>query len=205
MSGTYFYEVAQGHGLRHNPLKAIIAPRPIAWVSTLSAGGLSNLAPYSFFAMINDTPPMLSFCSNGAKDTVGNIRETGQFVVNIPTVALADQMNQTSAPYSSEIDEFEAAGLEKAAARMVAPHCVKGAAAALECSSTDIIRLRDISGKAIDSWLVIGQVLAVHIDQHCIVDGLYDTAQANPILRAGYADEYWAIDTHGKFSMHRPR
>lgn len=204
MEQDYFYEVAKGHGLRHNPLKAIIAPRPIAWISSISENGVANLAPYSFFNMINDRPPMLVFCSNGAKDTVRNIQETGDFVVNIPTHSQAAQLNETSVAYAPDVDEFEVVKLEREAARLVAPHRVRGAAAALECSSVEIIQLRDHDGSAINSWLVIGRILAVHISRQLINDGTYDTAKANPILRAGYADEYWAIDIHGKFSMRRP-
>ena len=139
---SYAYRIEEGHGLRHNPLKAIVAPRPIGWISTLSADGIANLAPYSFFNLVNDTPPMLMFSSTGHKDSVRNSEATGEFVFNLATRSLAEQVNATSAAFPSGVDEFEAAGLEKASGLVVACPRVAASPAALECRTVEVRRLR---------------------------------------------------------------
>lgn len=202
--GSHAYRVEDGHGLRHNPLKAIVAPRPVGWISTLSAEGIANLAPYSFFNLVNDTPPMLMFSSTGYKDSVRNIEATGEFVFNLATRRLAEQMNATSAVFPHEVDEFEAAGLEKASGLVVACPRVAASPAALECRAVEVRRLHDVDGEPVDSWMTIGQVVAVHLDPGCIEEGLFLTERANPILRAGYAADYWEIGDYGKFAMWRP-
>jgi flavin reductase (DIM6/NTAB) family NADH-FMN oxidoreductase RutF len=204
MSDHHSYRIEDGHGLRHDPLKAIIAPRPIGWISTLSATGVANLAPYSFFAMINDRPPMLMFSSSGHKDSVTNIEATGEFVFNLATRPLAEQMNMTCAMLPPDADEFAVAGLAKAPSLRVAPPRVAAAPAALECKAVEVKRLRDLDGQAVDGWMTIGQIVAVHLDPACIEDGLFLTERAHPILRAGYAADYWEIGETGKFAMRRP-
>jgi flavin reductase (DIM6/NTAB) family NADH-FMN oxidoreductase RutF len=204
MTDRHSYRIEDGHGLRHDPLKAIIGPRPIGWISSLSATGVANLAPYSFFAMINDRPPMLMFSSSGYKDSVANIEATGEFVVNVATRPLAEAMNATCAPLPPEADEFDAAGLAKAPSLLVAPARVALAPAALECRAVEVKRLRNLEGREVDGWMTIGQIVAVHLDPACIEDGLYLTERAQPILRAGYAVDYWAIGDTGKFAMRRP-
>jgi flavin reductase (DIM6/NTAB) family NADH-FMN oxidoreductase RutF len=202
---SYAYRVEDGHGLRHNPLKAIIAPRPIGWISTLSDDGVANLAPYSFSNMINDAPPMLMFSSTGYKDSVRNIEATGEFVFNLATRPLAEQVNATSAAFPSEVDEFEAAGLERADGLVVACPRVAASPAAVECRAVDVRRLRDLDGEPVDAWMTVGQIVAVHLDPACIEDGVFLTERANPILRAGYAGDYWEIGDTGKFAMWRPK
>jgi flavin reductase (DIM6/NTAB) family NADH-FMN oxidoreductase RutF len=204
-TASYAYRIEDGHSLRHNPLKAIVAPRPIGWISTLSADGIANLAPYSFFNLVNDAPPMLMFSSTGYKDSVRNIEATGEFVCNLATRALAEQVNLTSAVFPHGVDEFEAAGLEKADAMVTACPRVAASPAALECRSVEVRQLHDLLGEPVDSWMVIGQVVAVHLDPSCIEDGLFLTERAHPILRAGYAADYWEIGETGKFAMWRPR
>lgn len=199
------YRVEDGHGLRFNPLKAIVAPRPIGWISTLSADGIANLAPYSFFNLVNDAPPMLMFSSTGYKDSVRNIEATGEFVFNLATRALAEQVNASSADFPHEVDEFEAVGLEKASGLVVACPRVAASPAALECRAVEVRRLHDVDGGPVDSWMTIGQVVAVHLDPSCIEDGMFLTERAHPILRAGYAADYWEIGETGKFAMWRPR
>lgn len=199
---TYFYEPATGHGLPHDPFKAIVAPRPIGWISTRSRAGLVNLAPYSFFNAFAGAPPIVGFGSEGYKDSIRNIEETGEFVTNLATRELAEAMNLTSAPVGHEIDEMTIAGLEAAPCRIVGAPRVAAAPAALECKLLQIIRLRDLGGKELDTYLALGQVVGVHLDPRYLVDGRFDTAAARPIARAGYRADYFEIGQ--LFEMIRP-
>ncbi|MDE2411542.1 MAG: flavin reductase family protein [Sphingomonadales bacterium] len=199
----HYYPADQGHGLTRNPLKAIIAPRPIAWVSTLSAEGVGNLAPYSFFNQISDSPPMLMFSSVGRKDTVTNVAATGEFAVSLVSHAVADAMNTTSGAFPPEVDEFDAAGLARMPCRAIRPPAVAGSPAVLECRAVDVRQLSSLDGAAIDVWMVIGQIVGVHVARSCLADGLFRTERANPVLRGGYADEYWSIGDAGRFGMRR--
>jgi flavin reductase (DIM6/NTAB) family NADH-FMN oxidoreductase RutF len=205
MTETHFYEPAEGHRLSHDPFKAIVAPRPIGWVSTVDAAGRHNLAPYSFFNAVADTPPMLAFSSVGRKDSVANCEATGAFVWNLATRPLAERMNQSAAPLAHGVSEFVRAGLTPAPSRLVAAPRVAESPASLECRVVDIHRLRDVEGRAIDNWLVIGQVVGVHIDPAFLTaDGLFDTFAAQPILRAGYRADYAGIGPDARFEMVRP-
>lgn len=198
----YFYEPRQGHGLPHDPFKAIIAPRPIGWVSTVDAEGRPNLAPYSFFNAFATFPPMVGFVSEGRKDSVDNAEATGEFVHNLVGMALAQGMNATSAPVAHGIDEMRLAGLEAAPSRLVKPPRVAAAAAALECKVTQVIRMAGIDAVPIDNWLVLGEVVGVHIDQRFLVDGRFDTAAAQPVARCGYRADYAVVTS--LFEMIRP-
>ncbi len=205
MSAFHFYEPAAGHGLAHDPFKAIVGPRPIGWVSTVDAEGRANLAPYSFFNAIADTPPLLAFSSSGWKDSVANIEATRGFVWNFASRRLAEAMNASAAPLAKGESEFVRAGLTPAPSRLVAAPRVAESPASLECRLVDIHRLRDVDGVAIDNWLVIGQVVGVHIERALLTeDGLFDTFAAQPILRAGYRADYAAIGPEAKFAMVRP-
>jgi len=199
----YFYEVAKGHGLPHDPFKAIVAPRPIGWISTRDPEGRANLAPYSFFNAVCDRPPMLAFSSAGYKDTVSNIEKTGEFVYNMASKALAAQMNISSAPVAHEINEFELAGLTEAPCRLVKAPRVAEAPAALECKLIQIVPLRGLDGESANHFLTIGQVVGVHIDPRCLKDGRFDLLAAAPILRAGYLADYAEIAA--LFQMTRPK
>ncbi len=206
MTEIHFYEPSQGHRLPHNPFKAIIAPRPIGWISTVDAAGVPNLAPYSFFNAIADDPPMLAFCSDGWKDSVANCEATREFVWNLATKDLADAMNGTSASLPPEADEFITAGVASAPSRIVRPLRVADSPAAMECKVADIHRLRDASGRVLDRWMVLGEVVGVHIDPAYLdADGLYDTAKARPIMRGGYMADYVEITPAAMFRMRRPR
>lgn len=203
-SGTYRYYTPDGPDRpRRSPLKAIIAPRPIAWVSTLSADGVGNLAPYSFFNMVNDRPPLLVFSSVGYKDSVRNISENPDFSVSIATRALAGQMNLTSQDHPATDDEFDLAGVPRRPSRAISAPGVDGSPAILECRAVEVRQLTGLDCKPLDTWLVIGQVLGVHLRDDCFVDGTFRTDIARPILRAGYADEYWEIGPEGQFRMGR--
>jgi flavin reductase (DIM6/NTAB) family NADH-FMN oxidoreductase RutF len=184
------------HGLPHNPFKAIVSPRPIGWVSTLGENGIANLAPYSFFNALCDTPPMVMFASTGqkpdqprGKDSLANIAATGEFAVNIVSYALREAMNATAASHPADVDEFEAAGLTKAAGMAIkAPH-VAEAPAALECKLFKII---DLPGAA--NAMVIGEVVGVHMQDDFIVNGRFDVTRYTPLSRLGYMD-YAAVET----------
>lgn len=201
---THFYEPAAGHGLPHDPFKAIVGPRPIGWVSTLSPEGVRNLAPYSFFNAVCDAPPMIAFSSAGWKNSVANADATREFTWNLATRPLADAMNRTSAPVDAEVDEFALAGLGAAPARVVRPPRVALSPASLECRVVEIVALRDLEGRPAEHWLVIGQVVGVHIDRAFLHNGLFQTAAARPILRAGYRACYAEIGPDAMFEMVRP-
>ena len=205
MEEQYFYTIDQGHKLPHDPFKAIIAPRPIGWISSISKTGILNLAPYSFFNAVSDKPPMLIFSSKGKKDSVTNIENSEEFVWNMATRSMAEKMNITSRPVPADTDEFDLGRIKTAPSRLVQPPRVAASPAAMECKLANIIELKDMHGKSTDHWLVIGQVIGVHIDQTFLKDGLFDTGAANPILRAGYLDDYAEARIDTMFKMDRPK
>lgn len=199
----FFDATVNDHGLPFNPMKALIGPRPIGWISALNGKGEVNLSPYSFFNAVGENPFIVAFSSNGYKDAVAFVDETGEFVCNLATWDLREAMNQTSAPLERGRSEFAFAGLTEAPCRLVKPPRVAEAAAALECKRLDTIRLRTIEGAAMDQYLVLGQVVGVHIDDAFIRDGLVDTAAMRPIMRGGYMD-YFVATPETKFAMKRP-
>jgi len=188
-------------GLAHDPFKAIVAPRPIGWITALSAKGEVNLSPYSFFNAISSRPNLVMFSSENKKDAVSFIEETGEFTCSLVSGALMQQMNLTSAPLPRGESEYSHAGLEMAPSRFVKPPRVAGAPAALECKSISVQQLRDIDGNDVPRWMVIGQVLGIFIDDAFLKDGRFDTAGANPIARCGYADY---AEVTSVFSLQRP-
>lgn len=204
MDDRYFYQPAQGHGLPHDPFNAIVGPRPIGWISSQSAAGVLNLAPYSFFNAFNYTPPLIGFASIGRKDTLRNIEETGEFVWNLATRPLAEAMNASCAAAPPEVDEFALAGLATAPSRIVGVPRVAASPVSFECKCSQIIRLQGASGDATDTWLVMGEVVGVHIAQALLRDGIYDTAGSQTILRAGGPADYFEIMPDSLFQMRRP-
>lgn len=201
----FFYEPHKGHGLPHNPLNAIIGPRPIGWISSRNAQGQRNLAPYSFFNCFNYDPPIIGFASTGWKDSVANIVETGEFVWNLTTRCLAAQMNQTSAALPRGTDEFEFAGLTPVAGNIVNADRVAQSPVNFECKLSQCIQLTAANGDKIDSWLVLGEVVAVHIEKHLLnAEGIYQTALAEPVLRAGGPSAYYGISDELRFDLNRP-
>jgi flavin reductase (DIM6/NTAB) family NADH-FMN oxidoreductase RutF len=204
MSESYFYEPAQGHGLPHDPFKAIVTPRPIGWISTLNTDSTINLAPYSFFNAVGTNPPAVAFSSEGVKDTLRNIEASGEFVANMATRALANSMNLSSAKLPYGVDEMAFAGIESAPSRLVKPPRVRASPAALECRLLQIVKIADLRGRPTKWHLVLGEVVGVHIDPNFITfDGLFDTAAANPIARCGYLGDY--AEVRALFQMLRPR
>ena len=201
---AHIYEPAQGHGLKHDPFNAIVGPRPIGWISSVSPAGVANLAPYSFFNGFNYRPPIIGFSSIGWKDSVANIEATGEFCWNLATKALGEQMNLTTAPAPPEVDEFEVAGLTAIPGRLVAAPRVKESPVNFECRLTQLIQLQGADGAKVDTWLVLGEVVVIHIDPAFLTDGVYETATARPILRAGRLGDYFEITPDTLFSMRRP-
>jgi len=187
--------------LPHDPFKAIVAPRPIGWITSISLKGEVNLAPYSYFNGVNSRANLVMFASEGRKDSMNNIAETGEFVCSLATWDLREQMNATSAPFPHGINEMERAGLEPAPSLLVKPPRVKASPCALECKLIKIVAMETTDGKPVDGHVVFGQVVGVHIDDRFIVDGLLDTAAMKPIARCGY-DQYAVVES--LFSMTRP-
>jgi len=205
MTKLYSYEPKKGHGLPHDPFNAIVGPRPIGWISTQSKAGVVNLAPYSFFNAFNYVPPIIGFSSVGYKDTLRNIEETGEFVWNLATFDLVEAMNQSCAPYPPEVSEFDATGLEQAKSILVTPPRVAKAKVAFECKCTDIIQLKAISGEKIQTWLVLGEAIEIHIDKAMLKDGIYDTAEAGHVLRGGGPADYFTVGKEQLFKVYRPK
>lgn len=202
MADFHVYEPASGHGLRHDPLNAIIAPRPIGWISSRSPDGILNLAPYSFFNAFNYKPPIIGFASTGWKDSVRNIEATGEFAWNLTTRPLAEAMNASCAAVPPEVDEFSLAGVTPVASRRIAAPRVAESPVSFECSLTQLIRLTDTAGRDIDTWLVLGEVVTVHISTELLQDGVFDTVKAGPIMRGGGPTDYFTLGE--RFHMVRP-
>ena len=201
----YFYEPAKGHGLPHDPLNAIVGPRPIGWIASRNALGQRNLAPYSFFNCFNYRPPIIGFASSGWKDSVKNIVETGEFVWNLTTRSLAVKMNESSASLAHGHDEFEFAGLTPVQGSIVKADRVLESPVNFECKLSQCIQLQGAAGEKIDTWLVLGEVVAVHIARHLLnEEGVYQTALAEPVLRAGGPSAYYGISEDLRFDLTRP-
>jgi flavin reductase (DIM6/NTAB) family NADH-FMN oxidoreductase RutF len=206
LSETTFhsYVPGEGHGLAHDPLNAIVAPRPIGWISTVDAQGVPNLAPYSFFNLFSYRPPIIGFSSSGEKDSLANARATREFVWNLVSRDLAEAMNASSAEVRAGIDEFALAGLETLPSLDVAPPRVAGSPVQFECKVTQILRLEAANGTPSDNWIVFGEAVRIHIDPAHIVDGIYRTASARPVVRGGGPADYFEIGEDARFLMRRP-
>lgn len=197
-----FYETANGHGLPHDPFKAIVVPRPIGWISTRSKSGAINLSPYSYFNAISDNPHLVIFSSSGHKDSVAYIEETGEFAANLVSGNLREKMNASSVNAPRGVSEFDNAGLTPAACRLIGAPRVAEAYAVLECVVTDIRVPKDRHGKPSGNFLVTGEVVGIHIDEAILTDGLIDTRKAQPVSRLGYMDYATVSDV---YQMWRPR
>jgi flavin reductase (DIM6/NTAB) family NADH-FMN oxidoreductase RutF len=205
LASYHFYEPQHGHGLAHDPFNAIIAPRPIGWISTRSKEGALNLAPYSFFNALNYTPPIIGFSSVGDKDSLKNASDTGEFCWNLVSKHLVEAMNETSKPLSRGESEFEAAGLEWAASNVIDAPRVKASLVSMECQVTDIVQLKGAAGEAVNSWFIMGEVVGVHIDKSLIEDSVYNTLKGNPVMRGGGPGDYFGISEDNFFELLRPR
>jgi flavin reductase (DIM6/NTAB) family NADH-FMN oxidoreductase RutF len=205
MRDFHVYEPRDGHGLPHDPFNAIVGPRPIGWISSMSKDGAVNLAPYSFFNAFNYKPPIIGFASTGWKDSVRNISETGEFAWNLATLSLAEAMNMTSAIVPPDVNEFELASLTRAPSRLISVPRVLESPVSFECKLTQLIQLTDTAGQPVDTWLTLGEVVAVYIDKSLLRDGVYDTGEAGHILRAGGPADYFTVGTAQRFRMKRPQ
>ena len=203
-----FYRPAEGHGLPHDPFKAIVTPRPIGWISTLDAEGRANLAPYSFFNGCGDAPPMVMFAQTGRKsrpellkDTIANARATGEFACNIVSAALKEAMNASSATRDLGVDEFELAGLAKAPGKAIAVPHVAESPVVLECRVAKIIDDLPSWREHAANVVVIGEVVGVHIREEYLTAGRLDPLKFNPVARMGYMDYTTVTDV---WEMLRP-
>lgn len=201
----YFYETQNGHGLPHDPFKAIVGPRPIGWIGSTSLEGINNLAPYSFFNAINSDPPMIGFTSTGYKDSVKNIAQTSEFTWNLVTKPLIEAMNMSCASVPPNVDEFELAQLTPAPSKIIKAPRVLASPVSFECKLSEIIQLKDTNKEALESWFVIGHVVAVHILQSALKDGLYDTASMQHVMRGGGPADYFTVGPEQLFKLYRPR
>jgi flavin reductase (DIM6/NTAB) family NADH-FMN oxidoreductase RutF len=194
-----FYEPGKkNHGLPHDPYNAIVGPRPIGWITSINAKGDVNLAPYSFFNSVSSDPPIVMFASDGRKDTIEFVEETGEFVCNLAVWDLRKQVKDTSWTYPRGVNEMDAVGLEAAPSVLVKPPRVRASPCALECRWLQTVRLKDIDGKPAPRFIAFGQVIGVHIDERFIKNGLLDTAAMKPIARAGY-QEYFVTTEEARF------
>ena len=200
----YFYQPSQGHGLPHDPLNAIVGRRPIGWIASVDAQGRPNLAPYSFFNCFNYRPPIIGFASSGWKDSVQNIVDTKEFVWNLTTRDLAVAMNESSASLPHGENEFTRAGLTPAPSLLVKAPRVAESPVNFECRLSQCIQLTGADGTAVDTWLVLGEVVGIHIAESLLENGIYQTARAQPVLRAGGPSAYYTIDESHRFDLIRP-
>ena len=195
---------ARAPGLKFDPFKALAVPRPIGWIATINADGVPNLAPYSFFNAISDRPPMVMFSSGGHKDSLRNILANGEFTCSIANQAMTDAMNLSSAPVAPGVNEFKLAGLDEAPSMLVKPPRVAQAPAAFECRLWKTIDLPVPGGRdPVGYTMVIGEVVAVYIDDQYIADGVVDTGRMRTLARLGYMD-YAVIGTESMFTLNRP-
>lgn len=197
-----FYDaVANVHGLPHDPFQALVAPRPIGWISTISKSGQVNLAPYSYFNAVSNSPHVVMFSSTGRKNSMVNAQETGEFVCNLVTYDLSQQMVKSSAVVDADVDKMSFAGLASAPSKLVAPPRVAASPVALECKylSTVEVPLKADNGRV--NYMVLGQVVGIYIDDSVIVDGLVDAARLKTVSRLGYLD-YAVVENI--FSLERP-
>jgi flavin reductase (DIM6/NTAB) family NADH-FMN oxidoreductase RutF len=196
-----FYEPRKkNHGLPHDPFTAIVGPRPIGWITSMSAKGEVNLAPYSFFNTVSSDPPMVMFASDGRKDTLHFVEETGEFVCNLAVWDLRDQVKESSWTYPRGVNEMAETGLAAVSSVLVKPPRVGASPCALECKWLQTVRLTDLDGKPAPRFIAFGQVIGIHIDERFIKSGRLDTAAMKPIARAGYQD-YFVSTEEARFSV----
>ena len=201
-----FYKTSEPHGLPHNPFKSCVVPRPIAWVTSMSASGVLNLAPYSFFNALTDDPPMIMLAFNGyhdhggEKDTLANIKATGEFVINMVPLSQKEAMNVTTEGVAPEVDEIELARLQTKPSRLVRPPRVAAAPIHFECEFYSEIELPCNQADSINR-MIIGRVIGIHIDDTVLVDGMVDLGKINPLARLGYM-QYTSVQDI--FALQRP-
>ncbi|NNL84917.1 MAG: flavin reductase family protein [Myxococcales bacterium] len=204
-----YWKTDEHHGLKHNPFSALVAPRPIGWISTYGPNGAPNLAPYSFFNAVSYAPPQVMFSAGArgvdedahTKDSLGNVERTGCFIANLVTFELREAMNLTSAECPPEIDEFKLAGLTPEAGQRVNAPRVKESPVHFECELVQTVPTKARNGRS-PNVIVLGEVVGIHIDESVITDGMIDYAKTKPVARLGYMADYAA--TTDIFRMRRP-
>jgi flavin reductase (DIM6/NTAB) family NADH-FMN oxidoreductase RutF len=149
-------------------------------------------------------PPIVGFAGTSKKDTIRNLEETGEFVWNLVSRDLAEQMNATAAHVAADVDEFRLAGVTPVPSKLVGVPRVGESRVAFECKVTQLIELHDTSKRLTGGWLALGEVVAVHIDRRLIRDGVYQTALGVPIVRAGRRGDYFTVKQEDMFEMIRP-
>ena len=204
----HYPTTARAPGMKFDPFKALVVPRPIGWIATVDREGRPNLAPYSFFNAVSDRPPMLMFSSGGHKDSLRNIQDTGEFTCSIANWDLREAMNMSSAPVAPGVNEFDLAGLGQAPSLLVKPPRVAQAPAAFECKLWQMIELPAPATKpgapaATGYTLVIGEVVAIYIDEQYVEHGIVQTGKMRPLSRLGYMD-YGVLTPETMFSLNRP-
>lgn len=204
LQDSYFYEPAKGHGLLHDPFNAIVGPRPIGWISTRAVDGKLNLAPYSFFNAFNYEPPIIGFSSNGAKDSLRNIEATKEFGWSLVTRPVAEAMNASSATVPPHVDEFVLARVTPIASRLISVPRVAESLVSFECRLSQIVQLESAAGEKVPTWLVLGEVVGVHIEASSLRDGFYQSSTAGHVVRGGGPTEYFEIGASQAFHMRRP-
>lgn len=197
-----FYEPGKGHGLPHDPFKAIVAPRPIGWISSLDSAGNLNLGPFSYFGAIATDPHLVWFSADGDKDSALHAATSGEFVANLVSRDLAEAMNRSSVDAPRGTSEFAYAGLDPAPSTVIATPRVAQAHAALECKVTQVLRPEGLGGRQSQARVVIGEVVGVFIDDAYLTDGLFDAVKAGTVSRLGYFDYASVTEL---FQMRRPR
>ena len=199
-----FYDAIENkHGLKHDPFKALMAPRPIGWIGTVSNDGIANLAPYSFFNAVGDRPHYVVFGSGGIKDSLRNVQENGEFTCSMSTWDLREHMNMSSAAVPPNVDEFPLSGLTGVRGKLVKAPYVKEAAAVFECKLHQVIELPAIAPQKGGFSMVVGYVVGIHIDDRFVKDGIVNTSEKRPLGRMGYM-EYAVVTPETTFSMNRP-
>ncbi|MCV6546266.1 MAG: flavin reductase family protein [Cohaesibacter sp.] len=197
-----FYPVSEPHGLPHDPFKALVAPRPIGWISSRGADGVANLAPYSFFNAVSAQPNVVMFSSQGRKDSLINIEQSGEFACNLASYELRDAMNLSASMVGPEVDEFALAGLSQKACQLIAAPCVAESPVVMECRLLDIIKLDRYEGVDTPYQMVLGEVIGIFIEDAMLVDGMVDMTKLKPLARLGYKDYCMVEDV---FSLDRPQ
>lgn len=200
----HFSTDTNDHSLRHDPFKALIVPRPIGWITTVSSEGILNVAPYSFFNGISDKPPMVMFSVAGVKDTLTNIQDNGECTCSLATDPLSKEMNITSAPVQPDVSEFNLADLPHSPSMLVNTPRISASPAALECRHWKSVPLPGAEQNPAKGYtLVLAEVVAIYIDDNFIADGLVDTGAMQPLARLGYMD-YMSFDQKNVFTLSRP-
>jgi flavin reductase (DIM6/NTAB) family NADH-FMN oxidoreductase RutF len=200
-----FYDPrVQTSGLPHSPFNSCCVPRPIGWLSTVSPGGVHNLAPFSQFMNITYDPPMVMFsaCGTPQKDTLTNAEETGEFVWNMATYGQREAVARSAIPYPADVDEFRELGIETLPSRFVKPLRVAGSPVHFECVVRQVVPIEANTPRA-SGKIVIGDVIGIHIaDDALSDDGRVDIPRLRPLARLGYLD-YTTVDW--RFELSNPR